>query len=321
MKCPFVSLAVVNYNGEKILEQCLKSLFRINYPKRSYEVLVVDNFSTDKSLDILKKFSEARLIRNSANMGYVGVNSCLKYAKGKYIFVLNNDLELGKNCVMELVRIMESDLTIGIAAPKFINFFDRNVQSGGTWVSRSFYTGHFKGTKKDKVKEIPYLGIELVRADLVKKFGYIYDSDYFIYGEDLELSLRFRLIGYKTIFVPSALVYHMHSVTAQKVLKARTTYFMERNLMLTFFKVFSVKNTLILFPYVIGMRILGLVKDMLSLKFDSLIARTKAILFIIFNPGMVYRKRKEMQALRKKDDKYILKIFSEKHLFKPKFVA
>lgn len=317
MNYPLISLVVVNYNGEDIIGKCLSSLVKVDYPKNKYEIIVVDNASIDNSIPIIKKFTNAKLIQNSSNMGYVGVNSCLDKVNGKYIFVLNNDLEMEKNCLKEAVRVIEKDDTIGVIAPKFVNYYSRKMESSGTWVSRSFYTGHYIDAKEEQtVKEVPYLGIELIRADIAKKFGYIYDLDYFIYGEDLDLSLRFRLLGYKTVYVPGAIIYHMHAATTKKSKSYKMTFLMERNSLMTFFKVLSLKNILFLLPYVLFMRFAGIIKNLVTLKFASVFARAYSIVWIFFHFNLVLKKRKEIQKLRRADDRFLFKVFSEKYLFR-----
>ncbi len=318
-KNPFISLVVVNYNGASVLKLCLDSLLKIDYPKDSYEIIVVDNSSTDEGLSIIAQYSQVKLIENEKNLGYVGVNSCLEYAKGEYIFVLNNDLEIEKNCIKRLVATIEKDEKIGIVAPKFINFYSRNVESSGTWVSRSFYTGHYTDKKKDtKVKEIPYLGIEMLRKNLADKFGYIYDPDYFIYGEDLDLSLRFKIMGYKTVLVPNAVVYHMHAYTTKKQPSERMTFLLERNLMTTFFKVMKLKTIALLLPYVLLMRFIAVTRDLFTGKYKLAFARIKALFWIMVNIRSICRKRKKLQKLRVVNDSFVLSVFSEKYLFKKK---
>jgi GT2 family glycosyltransferase len=246
-------------------------------------------------------------------MGYVGVNSCLGKIKGKYVFILNNDLEMEKSCLKRLVEVIEKDATIGIVVPKFINFYNRKVESSGTWVSRAFYNGHYVDKKeKQVVKEIPYLGIEMVRTKILREFGYIYDPDYFIYAEDLDLSLRFRLLGYKTVFVPDAVVYHMHAATTKKSKSYKMTFLLERNLLMTYFKVLSVRNIILLMPYVFLMRFIAIIKDLLTLKFMNIFARISAVLWIIFHFNLINKKRKEVQKLRKVNDKFLFDVFSEK---------
>jgi len=322
MTLPFISLVVVNYNGEDIIRLCLDSLKKVDYPGNRYEIIVVDNASSDKSISIIKGFHGIKIIQNKSNMGYVGVNSCLGKIKGKYIFILNNDLEMEKKCLKKLIEIIEKDDDIGTVVPKFVNFYSRSVESSGTWVSRAFYNGHYTDkNERQKVKEVPYLGIEMLRTDITKKFGYIYDPDYFIYAEDLDLGLRSRLLGYKTVYVPEAIVYHMHNITMKKTKTYNSTFLLERNLLITFFKIFTVRNTLLLMPYVFLMRLVAIVKDLATLKFMHALFRIKAILWILFNFNVIIKKRDETQKLRKVDDGYVLRVFSEKYMFIKKFIV
>ena len=318
MAFPYVSLVVVNYNGQDIIGKCLQSLSEISYPKKSYETIVVDNASSDRSISIIKKF-KVKLITNRENMGYVGVNACLGKARGKYLFILNNDLELDNNCVRALVDVLEKDKSAAIGAPKFRNYFDRKIESSGTWVSRAFYTGHYADAgEEQKLKEIPYLGIEMVRTELAKKFGYIYDPDYFIYAEDLDLSLRMKLMGYRTMYVPEAVVYHMHAITTKKNRSGRMTFLLERNLLMTFFKALSWKSIMLYLPYVLLMRAIALSKDLITLNFRQFYSRAKALSWIAFNFGKVMKRRKQVQKFRKVQDKEVLSVFSEKHMFRKK---
>ena len=96
---------------------------------------------------------------------------------------------------------------------------------------------------------------------------------------------------------------------------------MERNLLITFFKIFELKNIILMLPYVLFMRLLAMAKDVATLRFDLFSARIRAFLWIIINSAKVIRKREHTQSLRKANDKYILKMFSEQYLFKPKFIV
>ena len=81
----------------------------------------------------------------------------------------------------------------------------------------------------------------MVRKIILEKYGYIFDKDYFIYAEDLDLCLRTRLLRYKVIHVPTAIIYHMHSTTMGNGRKFKSTFMMERNLLTTFFKIFPLE--------------------------------------------------------------------------------
>lgn len=306
-----ISIVIVNYNGKELLEKVLPSISKA----KNCQIIVLDNASTDGSKDFLReKYKKITIVENKSNLGYSGINNAIKYCKGKYILFLNNDIILDKNCINEMLKVIEKDDKIAMIAPRLVNYYDKNFKSGGTWVSRAFYNGHLSSDVK--IKEIPYLGVGLIRKDIVKKFGYLFDPDYFIYAEDVDLGLRIRLIGSKIIFVPNAVLYHMHAMTAKKMNGAYTTFLLEKNLLMTFFKVLSFGNIALFFPYVLLMRILAIIRDVLTLRFLNAFSRVKAILWIIFNFNLVLGKRRKLQKLRKVKDSFILKVFSEKNLFK-----
>jgi hypothetical protein len=319
MKKAIVSIIIVNYNGKKLLKTLLESLKKSFF--KSYEIIIIDNKSSDGSQEFVKKnYRNMKLVENKENLGYSGINSGLKHCKGKYILFLNNDMEIDKGCISERVKTIESGKNIAMVAPRLVNFYDGKLKSDGTWTSRAFYNGHIKGNG-GAIREIPYLGVGLIKKDFVDMFGYLFDPDYFIYGEDLDLGLRIRLNGKKILFNPKAVLYHMHAITTQKTSRAFTTFLMERNSLTTFFKILSAPNTILFLPYVFGMRVFAILRDLLTLNFSGVFARLKAILWIIFNIGKVYKKRKEVQRFRKAKDSYILRVFTEKYLFKRKFIV
>jgi len=121
MKKSIVSIVIVNYNGKDLLKILLKSISKSDY--KNHEILVVDNNSTDGSREFVKKtHKNAKLVENKENLGYVGINSALRYCKGEYILFLNNDMELDKNCIKNLVKTIESDKDAAMAAPKLSIF-------------------------------------------------------------------------------------------------------------------------------------------------------------------------------------------------------
>lgn len=306
-----VSAVIVNYNGKGVLKTAIESVAKSN--NANCELIVVDNNSTDGSVDFIKEnYKSVKIIKNKQNLGYTGINSALPYCNGKYTLFLNNDIKLDPNCIKELLNAIEKDKNIAMTAPRLVNYYDKSLKSAGTWVSRAFYAGHMTG--KAEKKEIPYLGVGLIRKDIVDKFGYLFDEDYFIYGEDLDLGLRLRLLGLKTIFVPEAILHHVHAMTTARGPSHKMTFLLERNLLMTFFKILSFKNILVLMPYALFMRIVAMVKDILALDFNNLLARLHAILWVIVNFYSVLEKRKKLQKFRRENDKFILNVFSEKHL-------
>ena len=134
MERPLVSIIIVNYNGKRFLKECLSTVLVSKYP--NFEVIFVDNASTDKSLDFVSsvftnnKF--LKIIRNSKNLGFGPANNVgFNHAKGEYIVFLNNDTSVEPDWLEILVEAMESDETIGLASPLFLNMDGQTVQTAG----------------------------------------------------------------------------------------------------------------------------------------------------------------------------------------------
>ena len=121
---PFCSIVVLNWNGREHLEECFSSLSEINYPKGSYEVIMVDNGSSDDSIDFVKKkFPWVRILALDKNYGFAeGNNRGMKEAKGDYILVLGNDLKVDKNFLVELVKPMLQDDKIAVCGSKILDY-------------------------------------------------------------------------------------------------------------------------------------------------------------------------------------------------------
>ena len=116
---------------------------------------MVDNASEDDTVEFLKKhYPEIKIVKNKKNMGYVGMNSALPFCKGKYVYFNNNDLTLDKDCLVNMIEAIEKDDSIAMVTFTVKNYYNRKLVSGGTWVSRSLYCGHFLKTDDRKEVEI-----------------------------------------------------------------------------------------------------------------------------------------------------------------------
>ena len=117
--CPLVSIIIVCYNAERHVERYMRSLARQEF--RDFEIILVDNQSADKSVDVLRQYPEINLILNPVNNGSTGGNNqALAAARGKWIFISNLDTILEPNFLAELVRAGELDERIGAVAPKIL---------------------------------------------------------------------------------------------------------------------------------------------------------------------------------------------------------
>ncbi len=120
---PMVSIVILNFNGKKFLNQCLDSVLQSDY--RNFEVILVDNASTDGSIELVQKnfhqHSNLRIVTNGTNLGFAeGNNIGARAATGKYVVFLNNDTEVDPEWLQELLIVVESDKTVGAAQSKLL---------------------------------------------------------------------------------------------------------------------------------------------------------------------------------------------------------
>lgn len=232
---PLISIVIVNWNGERFLPGCLNSIF--SQPFKSFEVIIVDNGSKDKSVEIIRGFPEVLLLENKENTGFAaGNNRGINAAKGKYILTLNNDTILKEDFFEELVKALNaSGENAGMLAPKILSMEDRKTidSVGGLLI---YPDGLAKGRGRLERDEnqydetasfIPSACAGLYRKDMLAKIG-AFDEDFFAYCEDTDLGLRARLSGYDCVNVPKAVVYHHYSGTGGKYTPFKA-YLAERN--------------------------------------------------------------------------------------------
>jgi hypothetical protein len=231
---PRVSLVVVNYNGKHFLSDCFSAIFRETYSP--FEVIMVDNASRDGSVDFIRdNFPRVTVLVNEANMGFAGgTNVGIQRSTGEFILTLNNDTRIDPAFLQEITRPVIEDPSVGMCASKMI-FPDSRINSTGICISRSgaaWDRGMFEPDKGqyDRIEEIfgPCAGAALYRKAMLDEIG-LFDEDFFLFMEDVDLAFRARLSGWKCIYVPSAQVVHKHGGTAG--FKSDTSiYYGNRNL-------------------------------------------------------------------------------------------
>jgi len=233
----------------------LRSLLDTDYP--NYDLVVVDNASTDGSLMEIETYlgSNARItiVENSENLGHAeGCNIGARMTKGQYIVFLDSDIEFEeKNWLWELVKVMENDKKVGLAQAKIVLSEDKScldyvcvaVDALGTWAANY-------GLEEELLKEnIEILaassGCCIARRDVFDQVGG-FDADYFIYDDDTDLSLRARLLGYRVIFVPSAVVIHRNGFL--RGVSGIMLYYSSKNRLNTVLKNYELRNVWWRFP-------------------------------------------------------------------------
>lgn len=233
---PLVSLVVLNYNGEEIIEECIASLQKTTYP--NYEIIVVDNASTDGSWRILSALPGIALFKTEKNLGYAGGNNFgIARAKGKYFATVNNDIIVDPGWLNDPVSCLESDDSIGIVSCRQMDYWHREIVDTLFATVPAHFTPYHVGTQEPYagLPDFHHRGLVLIangasaiyRRKCIDDIG-IFDTVYFAYHEESDLCLRGFLNGWKCLYVPSAVVYHRHGHSFNK-LKGMSFYLAERN--------------------------------------------------------------------------------------------
>ncbi len=256
---PLISVVIVNYNGKKYLGDCLDSLFCEKTP--SFEVILIDNASRDGSVEwVRQNFPAVKIVIQKSNLGFAqGTNAGIREAAGSFIFTLNNDTRVTPGCMDELLKPMVQDPLVGMCASKML-LLDGRINSTGICISRSgaawdrgiFEEDHGQYDHKEEVFGA-CAGAALYRKTMLDQIG-LFDEDFFLFMEDVDLAFRAQLAGWKCIYVPDARIIHKHGGTAG-VNSDLSVYYGNRNVVWTVFKNFPVTVLLTSLPWIIGRNI------------------------------------------------------------------
>jgi GT2 family glycosyltransferase len=253
---PLVSVVILNFNGRRYLEACLSSMAAQTY--RDFEVIVVDNASQDGSAEYLEtQFPWVKVIKNRANLGFAGgSNEGIRHACGDLILTLNNDTRAESRLIEYLIRPMLSDKRVGACAAKML-LPDGRINSAGICISRSgaaWDRGMFEPDRGqyDYQHEVfgACAGAALYRKEMLDEIG-LFDEDFFLYLEDVDLAFRAKLAGWKCIYVPEAVVYHHHGGTAGFG-SDLAIYYVNRNVIWYAVKGFPTGLLLVFLPWMVG---------------------------------------------------------------------
>jgi GT2 family glycosyltransferase len=218
-----VSIIIPNYNGQTYLGDCIDSLYELDFPRESYEIIVVDNASSDNSVEFLcSRYPDVVLIQAPKNLGFAsGCNLGIRHSSGEHIVLLNNDTVVDRNWLRELVVVADCDGEVAIAGSKLLFKHDPNKIQNATSFLTDRGDGGDVGTHQpdegqyDATREVMAVcgASMLIRRTLIEEIGAL-DEDFFAYYEELDLCYRARLYGKKIIFAPKSVVYHVHAATS-----------------------------------------------------------------------------------------------------------
>jgi GT2 family glycosyltransferase len=257
MRDTTVSILIVNYNGKAFLSTCLNSALAQTYPIS--EILVIDNHSTDGSYEqaVREYASRIHIVRSESDLGYPGaLNKAAGMCKGQYIVFLNDDAALHPKAIEELVNAASAYRRFDFFQPKILLADTPDIiNSTGILIHYcgfgSLDEGGKRASQSNAVREIS--GVHgacfMSRADAFREVG-SFDSSFFAFYEDTDLSWRALLRGKRIIYVPSALVYHKWG-QAWGTLSSAKIRLAERNRLMMLLTNYDRGTLLLLFPLIV----------------------------------------------------------------------
>ena len=237
-----IAVVILNWNGRKYLEQFLPPLIR--FSSNEAEIIVADNASKDDSIAFLEtNYPAVRIIRNNSNEGFArGYNLALKQVDADYYILLNSDIEVTPNWIKPVIDMMENDPVIAACQPKIRSYVDRSkfeyAGAAGGFIDRfgyPFCRGRLfqtieedTGQYDDPIEVFWATGACMfVRADVYHKVGGL-DEDFFAHMEEIDLCWRLKNLGYRIMYCPQSVVFHIGGGTLPKI-SWRKTYYNFRN--------------------------------------------------------------------------------------------
>ena len=316
---PFISIIVVNYNGKHFLGECFVSLENLEYPRDKFEVILVDNASTDGSVHYVREtFPWVNILQLDKNYGFCKPNNDgVNIANGEYVVFLNNDTAVTKEWLLELVKGALSEEQIASCASKMLYYDRRNVinTAGGklTIIGGGFYKGY--GDKDGSEYSKPeYTGFGCGAGVLVKKelFQHVggFDEDYFASCEENDLGWKLWLYGYKVLYVPTAVMYHKESGTfgSRSTFESIKVYLITRNRLYNIVKNLEAKNVIRALFISLGFNLYRSIRYLAQGNFASIKSIVTAHLDFVKNLSKMLANRRVVQNNRKLPDKQLYKL-------------
>ncbi len=266
-----VTIVILNFNGANVTKECVESLKKAS---GSFEIIIVDNGSTDGSDKILSKIKGITFLQNKENLGYSGGNnSGIKVALkngAEAVLVLNNDTIVEKDFLINLLRATKKADVISpkiYFAPGFEFHKDRYklkdlgkvIWFAGGKIDWNNIMGIHLGVDEvdngqfEKQKEIEFAtgACMLIKSEVFKKIG-LFDEKYFLYLEDMDFSRRVKLAGFKIYFEPSSVIWHKNASTSGGSGSLLQDYFITRNRLLFSFKYAKFRTKIAVFRQIFG---------------------------------------------------------------------
>jgi len=327
----YVSVTLVTYNSGRFIKRCLESVLEQKYEAK--EIIVIDNASTDGTVDILEQFEgSCRIVYNTENLGFAAAqNQAIEMAKGAWILTLNPDVLMLPNFLQSLVEAGQIDTGIGTVCGKLLTIKatmelpdEPLVDSTGIYFtpmmrhldrgSQEVDSGHYR------TNEYVFgatAAAALYRREMIDDIAInaeFFDPDFFVYREDADVAWRAQLLGWRCLYTPNALAYHVRNVLPGN-----------RRELAAVINMHSVKNRFL-------MRLKNMTGDLyrrnwMSITFRDVVvvgcclvrehSSLKAFWYVARNWRRVLEKRAEIMRRRRVSDEYLASWFSYEPVAKP----
>jgi GT2 family glycosyltransferase len=214
---PLASIIIPNFNGKDLLGECLRSIRAQTY--KNYEVLVVDDNSTDGAPEVVRKEYPWVVLIQTERIGFAqSCNRGIEAAKGEIIVtMLNNDMTVEKNWLKHLVAALNAR-GVGVVGGKIYNYGSTVIQDVGNWIDWNTGVSHQIGYGEqdrgqfDRLRQVDFVDVPAVRREVIDRIGGI-DEEYSFYYTDSDFCVRAKKAGYKVVYVPAAVSWHRLSAT------------------------------------------------------------------------------------------------------------
>jgi GT2 family glycosyltransferase len=307
---PCASIVIVNYNGYKWLKLCIPSLLKTDYSE--FEIIIVDNGSTDQSIEYLRNNWQHRIkiIELRENLGFAeGCNIGIREAKGDIIALLNNDMEVHKDWLRAAVEALLSDEKVGAVQSKIMQHGNKEkIYCAGLSIDKfglclPIGSGEIDYGQYDYLAEIwGGCGGAMVGWKHVLVNAGLFDPSFFIYYDDVDLSWRIKLSGYNILLASSSVVYHVGAATTKSLPSQFVTFHATKNLIISWLKNYSLRTLILNWPILLFIVAGGLLLAIRNGGFGPFMARFRSIIWVLCNLNNILKERHKVQhVIRKKE--------------------
>lgn len=238
---PEVTVIIPNYNGRELLKNCIKTLEQQTCPH--FHLLIVDNGSTDGSTEVKSDILDMEWIKLKENTGFCGaVNIGIEHTDTPYFILLNNDTEVEKHFVAELLAAVKKSERIFSCGAQMLDYRRREIidNAGDYYTALGWAAARGKGKSAEKFSAERNVfsccgGAAIYRTKETKELG-LFDNMHFAYLEDVDLGYRAKIYGYQNRYIPTAKVYHVGSATTGTKYNEKKVFLAARNSMFLLYK-------------------------------------------------------------------------------------